>query len=139
MLLRPKGSKLDGGAAIPSPPQRIPLPHGSALLMDLATNRRFLHEIRPQGAPGEIGPRISLTFRHIGTFWDPSSGAVWGTGAKSATRPNAHERQDPESERLEAERMLHLFRDENQDPSFDAQEAYRAGFTVLNFKTLLAE
>ncbi len=84
MVLRPKRAE-DGDAV-----QKVPLPHGSLLVMDLETNGRFYHAIRQEGdAEGEgDGPtspsRISLTFRHIGTFHDPATGAVWGVGAPAS-------------------------------------------------------
>ncbi|WP_437977601.1 isochorismatase family protein [Sorangium sp. So ce295] len=147
MVLRPKRAE-DGNAV-----QKVPLPHGSLLVMDLETNRRFYHAIRQEGdtegeGDGHVSPsRISLTFRHIGTFHDPATGAVWGVGAPASDRPEAEARAraraavpEPEreaAERGEAERMLQLFRAENVDPTFDVA-AYRPGFEALNFRTLRA-
>lgn len=126
--------------------QRIPLPHASFLAMDLGTNRAMFHAIRQEVVDRGDGPRISLTFRDIGTFWEPASGAVWGVGATAATREEAAEEaaaralRTPEArrqlERAQAERLLQLFRDENQDPGFDA-EAYRPGFAVPNLRSML--
>ncbi|WP_437487375.1 alpha-ketoglutarate-dependent dioxygenase AlkB [Sorangium sp. So ce1014] len=141
MVLRPK--RAAEGEAL----QKVPLPHGSLLVMDLETNRRFYHAIRQEGdAEGEgRTSRISLTFRHIGTFHDPATGAVWGVGAPASERAEAEARARARSalpgperegaERAEAERMLQLFRAENIDPAFDAA-AYRPGFEALNFRTL---
>ncbi len=136
MALKPK--REGRGAA-----QRLPLPHGSFLVMDLATNREYYHAIRQESEGG--GPRISLTFRHIGTFVHPPSGAVWGVGAPSPGRAEAEAhararaRLEPEAreraERAEAEQMLRLFRAENIDPDFDAA-AYRPGFDAINFRSL---
>jgi nicotinamidase-related amidase/alkylated DNA repair dioxygenase AlkB len=137
MVLKPK--RESGGAGV----QKVPLPHGSFLVMDLATNRDYYHAIRQEGEGG--GPRISLTFRQIGTFFRPASGAVWGVGApasgraeaearalaRAALAPDARER----AERAEAEQMLRLFREENVDPNFDAS-SYRPGFEAINFRTL---
>ncbi|KAH9981681.1 hypothetical protein BJV74DRAFT_778556 [Russula compacta] len=66
----------DGGGAVVRPrmTQRIPLPHNSLFVMGLATNARWMHSVhtdkRPEHTkePAERGQRISLTFRHIGTF-----------------------------------------------------------------------
>ncbi|HEU4411062.1 MAG TPA: isochorismatase family protein [Polyangiaceae bacterium] len=137
MVLKPK-REAAGAAA-----QKLPLPHGSFLVMDLATNRDYYHAIRQEGEGG--GPRISLTFRHIGTFFHPPSGAVWGVGAPSRGRAEAEARARaraalaPEAreaaERAEAEQMLKLFREENIDPGFDAA-SYRPGFEAINFRTL---
>lgn len=123
--------------------QRIPLPHGSVMQMSLATNRDWLHEIRQQGSAGEIGPRISLTFRWIGTFWNPATGAVWGSGSPHQARADAERAAADraalsEEERLrrelaEAEEMLKLFRQENQSAAFD-RAAYRPGFEVVHLR-----
>ncbi|WP_437969232.1 isochorismatase family protein [Sorangium sp. So ce260] len=143
MVLRPKRGAEEDAV------QKVPLPHGSLLVMDLETNQRFYHAIRQEGdaeGEGERGTsRISLTFRHIGTFHDPATGAVWGVGAPAPDRAEAEARAraraalpGPEregAERAEAERMLQLFRAENLDPTFDAA-AYRPGFEALNFRTL---
>ncbi|RYE92153.1 MAG: pyrazinamidase/nicotinamidase, partial [Myxococcales bacterium] len=136
MVLRPKEG--DG------PTERVPLPHGSLLVMSLATNRSHYHAIRQQN--GLEGPRISLTFRSIGTFWDRASGAVWGVGAPVAGRAEAERRAAGrrgldaaargEAERAEATAMLRLFRQENGDPAFDAATAYRPGFEVADLGVL---
>lgn len=142
MVLRPKRPSEEGGA----PPQKVPLPHGSLFIMDLETNRTFYHAVRKEGAGSEDdAPRISLTFRHIGTYYHPATQSIWGTGAPSATRQEAESRartraalpdsERADSERAEAERMLRLFREENIDPTFEAA-SYRPGFEVLNFRTL---
>lgn len=142
MVLRPKRPPGEGGG----PTQRVPLPHGSLLVMDLETNRQFYHAVRKEGAGrDDDGPRISLTFRHIGTWYDPQTQAVWGVGAPAQGRAEALERAaarsalSPEEreqiERDEAERMLRLFRAENIDPAFDAED-YRPGFEILNFRIL---
>lgn len=137
MILRPKRG--DGA------PERLPLPHGSMLVMGLATNRTRYHEIRREGAAPGDGPRISLTFRHIGTWHDPATGAVWGVGAPAADRPSAEARARARAalppgeraslERAEAERMLQLFRAENVDPDFDPA-AFRPGFEVVDLRAL---
>lgn len=142
MLLRPKrtaGTGEPGDDAV----QRIPLPHGSLLMMDLETNRRWFHGIKQDG--GSDGPRISLTFRHIGTWWDPATGAVWGVGAPTSDRGDAEARARARAcrgpteraldDRAEAERMIRLFRDENNDPGFDAA-AYRPGFELRDLGIL---
>lgn len=141
MVLRPK----DAPVGAPAKLQKIPLPSGSCLVMDLETNRGFLHAIRQEGASDEDGPRISLTFRHIGTWWDPASGAVWGSGAPTFDRREAEARARARAalpaaereawERAEAERLLILFRAENQEADFDVA-AYAGGFEVIDFRAL---
>jgi nicotinamidase-related amidase len=138
MVLRPKHKAGDADAVI----QRIPLVHGSLLRMDLETNRRWFHGIKQEA---DRQPRISLTLRHIGTWWNPTTGAVWGVGAPSGSRADAEVRAQARAarppaardleDRAEAEQMLRLFRDENVDPGFDAA-AYRPGFEVRDLQLL---
>jgi hypothetical protein len=144
MALRPKeGRATDGSSTL-----KVPLPHGSVFVLGLETNRRWYHAIKQRGAGPDDGPRISLTFRSIGTWLDPVTGAVWGVGAPSRTRAEATARAGvraalPSAERArverdEAERMLRLFREENIDPSFDAG-AYGPGFEVVDLRSLREE
>jgi alkylated DNA repair dioxygenase AlkB len=141
MVLRPKRSEVGAPAA----PERIPLPHGSMLVMGLGTNRTHYHAIRQEGARDDDGPRVSLTFRHIGTFHDAATGAVWGVGAPCADRAEATARSVARAKltvdaqrqwaRDEGTAMLTLFRDENLDPDFDAAR-YRPGFEVVDLAAL---
>ncbi len=127
-------------------PQKLPLPHGSLFMLSLASNQAFYHEIEQLGAAGTDEPRISLTLRYIGTYYDPQTGAVWGIGAPSKTPAAAIDRLNwlktlsPEEKlaqaKAEADRMVMLFRQENIDDSFDAV-SYQPGFDILNFRGLL--
>jgi nicotinamidase-related amidase/alkylated DNA repair dioxygenase AlkB len=127
-------------------PQKLPLPHGSLFMLSLLSNQRFYHGIKQLGPDGTDEPRISLTLRHIGTYYHPSTGAVWGIGSPSKTRAEAEQRVieiaklSPEErlikERDEADRMLKLFRNENTEEDFDAN-LYQPGFEILNFQSLL--
>ena len=129
-----------------SVPQKLPLPHGSLFMLSLNTNQAFYHEIEQLGIAGTDEPRISLTLRYIGTYYEPQNGAVWGIGAPSKTREEAVARvkwigtlspaERLAKERAEAERMVGLFRQENIDDSFDAA-SYQPGFDILNFRGLL--
>jgi nicotinamidase-related amidase/alkylated DNA repair dioxygenase AlkB len=126
--------------------QKLPLPHGSLFMLSLESNQAFYHEIEQLGATGTDEPRISLTMRYIGTYYDPQTGAVWGIGAPSKTRAEAIDRVkwlntlSPTArlaqERAEAERMVGLFREENIDANFEAT-SYQPGFDILNFRGLL--
>jgi nicotinamidase-related amidase/alkylated DNA repair dioxygenase AlkB len=139
MVFRPKNAQH-------SAVQKLPLPHGSLFILSLESNRSFYHEIEQLGAMGTNAPRISLTLRYIGTYYDPQTGAVWGIGAPSKTRADGIDRVkllntlSPTArlaqERAEAERMVGLFRAENIDENFDAA-AYQPGFDILNFRGLL--
>jgi hypothetical protein len=64
-----------------APPQdvtRIPLPHGSMLVLGPYTNRQFTHSIVPK--EGSTKVRISLTLREVKTFLDCSTGRLFGQG-----------------------------------------------------------
>ncbi|KAI3397198.1 hypothetical protein diail_11077 [Diaporthe ilicicola] len=134
----------------PSPPQRqtirCRMPHNSLVKMGLATNSKWLHGIRPdkrpttQKSPEELafgGYRISLTFRHIGTFLSPTENAnepvIWGQGAVSKTREGA--RSVLNGQTPEAVTLLKAFGKENHSSEFDWEEAYSGGFDVLHMKT----
>jgi nicotinamidase-related amidase/alkylated DNA repair dioxygenase AlkB len=124
-------------------PQKLPLPHGSLFMLNLDSNQKFYHGIKQLGSGGTDAPRISLTLRYIGTYYDPNNGAVWGIGAPSKTRAEANDRVEwinalsPEErlakEKAEADRMLRLFREENINDNFDAN-SYQPGFDILDFQ-----
>jgi nicotinamidase-related amidase/alkylated DNA repair dioxygenase AlkB len=135
-----------------SAPQKLPLPHGSFFCMDLETNQQYYHGIKQLGPEGASRsgstdePRISLTMRYIGSFYNPKTGAVWGIGSSAKTRDEGEARAQArlllskeerlEQEKKEADALLKLFRDENMEPTFDANN-YQPGFDVLNFQSLL--
>ena len=122
--------------------QRVPLPHNSLFVLGEQTNMRWLHGIRSDKRP-EItksaeerafnGERISLTFRQIGTFINPETDTIWGQGAASKDKDGARKIVHGEGE--ETERMIRAFGRENHATEFDWDEAYGAGFDVVNFVT----
>ena len=125
---------------IPRMSQRIPLPHNSMFVMGLETNAKWLHGINPDNrsittkSPEEQleqGNRISLTFRHIGTFLTKDATHIWGQGAKSKMKEEAGLVVEDADEK---QRMLYAFGDENQKPNFEWEAAYGAGFDVLHLK-----
>jgi 2OG-Fe(II) oxygenase superfamily len=137
--------------------QRVPLPHNSLFVMGLTTNARWMHSVhtdkRPEDTkdPAGRGPRISLTFRHIGTFLTPPSSAVavsssgsssstgsqqqsvFGQGATGKTRTEA---RPVVYGGEQAERLLAAFGAENHQSEFDWEKAYGKGFDVLHFTAL---
>jgi 2OG-Fe(II) oxygenase superfamily len=152
-----EGTSLDGngegegaGAGVRRTTQRIPLPHNSLFVMGLATNARWMHSVhtdkRPEETkgPAERGPRISLTFRHIGTFLTPSTTTpagqgqeqqqqqqfIFGQGAMGKTRADAHPVVRGGED---AERLLAAFGAENHQSDFDWEKEYGKGFDVLHF------
>ncbi|MBL8605076.1 MAG: alpha-ketoglutarate-dependent dioxygenase AlkB [Myxococcales bacterium] len=136
MTLRPKRV----GAA-PAETERVPMVDGSLFVLGPASNAAWLHAITQARALEDDGPRISITLRHIGTFHDPRTGAVWGVGAPWARRADAlaaldaRPAPDREARRREAERMLACFRDENASEVYDP-ERYAPGFEVLDLSAL---
>ncbi|PYH48554.1 isochorismatase family protein family [Aspergillus saccharolyticus JOP 1030-1] len=141
MVLRTKGKEAEG-TDTGRLTQRIPMPHESLFILGEKTNMRWLHGIRPdkravheksleERAYG--GQRISLTFRHIGTFLSPAGDAIWGQGAVSKTLDNAHAVIHGQPE--ETERLIRAFGQENHATEFDWDGVYGAGFDVVNFVT----
>ncbi|KAL2814165.1 hypothetical protein BJX63DRAFT_420944 [Aspergillus granulosus] len=140
MVLRAKGTEKEEGSGRLS--QRVPMPHESLFVLGEKTNARWLHGIKPdkrQESEKSVeeraygGQRISLTFRHIGTFLDPTGDTIWGQGAVSKAQDDAHPviHGDPE----ETERLVRAFGDENRSIDFDWDAVYGKGFDVVNFVT----
>ncbi|KAK2747980.1 hypothetical protein FQN57_001571 [Myotisia sp. PD_48] len=122
--------------------QRVPMPHNSLFILGEETNRKWLHGIRQDKRPENTkspeerafnGERISLTFRHIGTFMNPETNTIWGQGALSKSEAGAREIIHGESS--ETERMIRAFGRENQQSDFNWDEHYGQGFDVVNFVT----
>ncbi|KAL1849783.1 hypothetical protein Plec18170_007304 [Paecilomyces lecythidis] len=152
MILRTKASGMSSTASQTSgddvesasrKSQRVPLPHGSLFILGQETNQRWLHGIRPDKRPESEkspeerafgGERISLTFRHIGTYIDPAAGTIWGQGAVSKSRDGAGRiiHGDP----TETERLIRAFGEENHATEFNWDAVYGAGFDAVNFVTV---
>ncbi|KAH6881328.1 hypothetical protein BKA58DRAFT_880 [Alternaria rosae] len=119
--------------------QRIPLPHNSMFILGLASNAKWLHGIQPdkrlltersETENAYNGIRISLTFRHIGTYLDFRSTIIWGQGATSKTQRDAADiisNDDAESKKL-----ITAFSRENHESETDWEEWYGEGFDVLH-------
>ncbi|KAI1810672.1 hypothetical protein GGS20DRAFT_566454 [Poronia punctata] len=119
--------------------QRARLPHNSLFQMGLATNMRWMHSIRPdkrlakERSPAELaygGARISLTFRHIGTFLNRDEGRIWGQGATAKSKDEACEVINGQTPAVVS--MLRAFGRENQASEFDWEAHYGSGFDVLH-------
>lgn len=131
--------------------QRISLPHNSVFILGWKTNRLWKHTIKQDKripsikSPDELRDncqRISLTFRHVSSFYRSSSdGRIYGQGAKYKTEEeldkaienNTFQEDDVEQESL---RLLKAFSAENHSSEFDWDEYYGNGFNILNFKVL---
>ncbi|KAH7100274.1 hypothetical protein BKA62DRAFT_707386 [Auriculariales sp. MPI-PUGE-AT-0066] len=125
----------------PRAAQRIPLAHNSMFVLGLETNGKWLHTIRQDKrpdstkAPAELaygGERISLTFRHIGTFLNNGETLIWGQGATSKTKDGARSVINGDADKSLA--LITAFSDENQNTEFDWRKSYGAGSDVLHFK-----
>lgn len=146
MVFRTKREGKDRSRTDASPPgnakrqvQRAQLPHNSLCRMGLKTNMKWLHSIRQdkraerEKTPAELayeGGRISLTFRHIGTFLDKGEKMIWGQGATGKTRDTA--RPVINGQGPEAIELLRAFGAENNSSAFDWEAQYGKGFDVLH-------
>ncbi|KAI0280333.1 hypothetical protein BC826DRAFT_1094354 [Russula brevipes] len=98
--------------------QSVPLPHNSLFAMGLATNACGMHGDKSGRRRPRIrsrGARISLTFRHIGTFLTPSlrpSSSSSPAGTRAEARPVVHGGEEPK-------RLLGAFGAENHQSEFD--------------------
>jgi hypothetical protein len=122
--------------------QRIPMPHNSLFVLGLRTNQIWLHGInadkrlaadRNDEEKAYNGMRISLTFRNISTFLDKAETKIWGQGAKSKTKDEAHDVVNGDAE--ETAKMIKAFGVENHEgEAFVWDEVYGQGFDVLHFR-----
>lgn len=119
--------------------QHVPLPHNSMFVMGLETNARWLHSIRTDKRPrtektdaelAQGGERISLTFRHIGTFLSRDQSRIWGQGARGKTRDDA---QRVTRGGVEAQELIEAFGEENHRSEFGWDRHYARGFDVVHF------
>jgi len=129
-------------AETPPPPrnsQKIPLPHNSMFVMGPDTNAKWLHGINHDNRPLKLkseaeryegGERISLTFRHIGTFLTADETKIYGQGARGKTRETAGAVVHGTKE---GSRLIRAFGEENQRSDFDWDRNYGQGFDVLHF------
>ncbi|KAB8290751.1 hypothetical protein EYC80_008388 [Monilinia laxa] len=124
---------------IPRESCREALPHNSLCKMGLKTNKNWLHSIRPdkrmanEKSEAELAHdcgRISLTFRHIGTYLDKDQQKIWGQGATAKKKEDA--KPVINGDTLQSQNMLQAFGKENHDSNFDWQEIYGKGLDVLH-------
>lgn len=109
--------------------------------MGLETNAKWLHGIRQDKRPPTLkapeetafnSQRISLTFRHIGTFLTQDESKIWGQGATQKQKVDA--RLVVNGSESAAEEMIWAFGAENQQSEFEWEKYYGKGFDVLHFK-----
>ena len=120
---------------------RVRLPHNSALVMSLDTNARYLHSINPDKRPkpeltaaekAYDGQRISLTFRHIGTYLDAKSEYIWGQGATGKEREDARKVVNGDADAVD--KLVKGFGAENAAAEIGWAEWYGGGCDVLQLK-----
>lgn len=125
--------------------QRIPLPHNSLFVLGQDSNMRYLHGInadkrrtaeRSDAEMAHDGMRISLTFRHIGTFLSADSSRIWGQGATVKRYPGSKTVNGIEEE---TEKLVRAFGRENQATELEWEGTYGRGFDVLHFRGNLRE
>jgi alkylated DNA repair dioxygenase AlkB len=154
----------DAETATSRPTQRIPLPHNSMFVMGPETNKKWLHGInhdnRPFQQKGEAeryqnGERISLTFRHIGTFLTKDMSMIYGQGstgiADEDTTENATEGSLTKSDKKRVvssmekdnpdtpRKLIEAFGKENGQSDFDWDKWYGRGSNVLHLMVDKAE
>ncbi|KAG8839647.1 hypothetical protein FRC18_009577 [Serendipita sp. 400] len=145
MILRTKKDTLPpkddpSAPTIERPSQRIPLPNNSMFVLGPETNKRWLHGIRQDKREDFLkvkeelefgGERISLTFRHIGTFLSADQSKIYGQGATGKGKEDAKPTISGEKEA--AQQMIDAFGFENQQSDFNWDATYGHGFDVLHF------
>lgn len=122
--------------------QRVPMPHNSMFVLGEETNAHWLHSItqdkraprdRTEAEKAYEGSRISLTFRHVGTFLDSKGEHIWGQGATS--KSSERRSRVVNGNKDLAQKMIHAFGTENRSSIFDWEATYGAGYNVLHFYT----
>ena len=76
------------------------------------------------------GERISITFRHIGTFMNEKDQTIWGQGARFKEKPKAAKIRNTDNAEMEA--MIVAFGKENHQADFDWEAEYGHGFDVID-------
>lgn len=143
MRLRTKRGAARGSSAesLARTTYRVAMPHNSMISMSLPTNAQYLHGINADKRPAvELTPaekafdgqRISLTFRHIGTFLSADAKHIWGQGAVAKTPKEARPVINGNVE--ESTRMVNAFGAENTASSINWDAIYGEGFDVLHLK-----
>jgi hypothetical protein len=150
----------DAETGAPRPTQRIPLPHNSMFVLGPETNKKWLHGINHDNRPLHLkddaeryqnGERISLTFRHIGTFLTKDMSMIYGQGstgtAKSDTTTATKKKWDKKpvvngTQKGNADtplKLIEAFGKENGQSDFDWDRWYGEGSDVLHFTVPKAE
>ena len=162
-MKKDKAQQLPGAeTATARPAQRIPLPHNSMFVLGPETNKKWLHGINHDNRPFELkgeaeryqnGERISLTFRHIGTFLTKDMTMIYGQGSTGVTDGDSEgdkgqeRKQDKkcvvngteEGNADTPQSLIDAFGKENAQSNFDWDKWYGKGSNVLHFTARKAE
>lgn len=123
---------------------RFALKHNSLFVLSLQMNREYTHQIKADKRAGrdkaqeEMGPRISLTFRLIATFYNLEQKVLFGQGAPRKAAARTSEGAEQESVESQERRLLQAFREENKT-SKSWEDLYGSGFRVLGIVQSEAE
>lgn len=111
----------------------ITLKSNSILFIGMETNKRWLHEVKPDLRPEHLKKtdelayqtqRMSLTFRTVCTYHNIITNKLEGQGApKVNIEPN-----DNEKICLDKQNLIKAFGQENKQSNFDWEEFYSQGF-----------
>jgi len=98
--------------------QDMELINDSLCVLDMETNRLYKHSIRPNKTI--TTPRISITFRTIGTYYNQATKTVYGQGApKKGIVP------------LTKEELCDAWSRENRSSDYTSEELYGRGYPHL--------
>lgn len=121
--------------------QRIAMPHNSIFILGPRTNGNWVHGIQPdkrraqERSEAELafdGMRISLTFRHIGTFLNADGSKIWGQGATGKLKEQA--RDVVSGDEVQTQALIDAFGRENREGFGGWDRWYGEGSGVLHFR-----
>lgn len=127
-------SKIDSNHVI-----NISLKSNSILFIGMETNKKWLHEVKPDKRPKHLKTldeisfdtqRMSLTFRTASTFYNVKTKTLHGQGAPKIIL----NLDEPEKLEIEKNRLIKAFSMENKLADFDWIEYYSTGFNVMSCK-----
>lgn len=101
--------------------QDIELINDSMCVLDLQTNKLYKHSIRQNKAITE--PRISITFRSVGTYYNKDTKFIYGQGAPKEGLNS-----------LTKEEMLYAWSVENKNSEYTYDSLYGRGYNDLGIE-----
>ena len=114
----------------------ITLKSNSILFIGMETNKKWLHEVKPDLRPTHLKnpdelafttQRMSLTFRTVCTYYNKNTNKLEGQGTpKIYIEPN-----DSENLYLDKQNLIKAFGQENKQANFNWDEFYSNGFNSM--------